>query len=108
MIRLLGSGRTKELIFTGRRIGAEEAESIALVEKIGTMEDALDIARTIAGNAPLAVRAAKKVLQEAHDLPLDEALRLETSLYRTIIATKDRAEGLAAFKEKRAPVYRGE
>lgn len=108
LVRLLGTGRAKELILTGRRVGAKEAESIALVESIGDLDAAREIATKIAVNGPLAVRAAKRVLSESHELPLAQALELETRAYETLIATQDRVEGLRAFKEKRAPDYKGE
>ncbi|MFN2614021.1 MAG: enoyl-CoA hydratase-related protein [Actinomycetota bacterium] len=108
LVRLVGPGRAKEMIFTGRRLDATEAAEIGLVEKIGTLDDAREIASRIASNGPLAVRAAKRALRVSHDAALDDALRSETDLYESILNTKDRLEGLAAFGEKRTPVYRGE
>lgn len=112
LARLVGPGRAKELIFTGRRIPASEAHTLGLVEEVVAPEElrgrALALARTIAANGPVAVRAAKEAIDRGADLALDDALRLETTLYERTIATADRLEGLAAFGEKRAPVYRGE
>jgi enoyl-CoA hydratase/carnithine racemase len=69
---------------------------------------ALALARTIAANGPVAVRAAKEAIARGLDLPLAVGLALETELYGRTVPTKDRLEGLEAFREKRAPVYRGE
>lgn len=111
LARLVGPGRAKELIFTGRRITAGDALTYGIVEEVCAPEDlrgrALELARTIARNGPIAVRAAKEAIDRGGDLPLDEALRLETTLYARTIETEDRTEGLQAFAEKRAPVYRG-
>jgi enoyl-CoA hydratase len=112
LARLIGPGRAKELIFTARRIDAGEALRYGLVEEVVAPEEvrgrARDIAARIAENAPLAVRAAKEAVRRGSEIPLAEALLLETELYERIIETKDRLEGLAAFREKRKPVYRGE
>lgn len=112
LARLVGPGRAKELIFTARRIDTAEAFAIGLVQEIVEPEHlrarAAELASAIAANGPVAVRAAKEAIDRGLDLPLDDALRLETELYGRTIDTKDRLEGLAAFKEKRAPEYRGE
>lgn len=112
LARLVGPGRAKELIFTARRIDAAEAFAIGLVQEIVEPDHlrarAAELASAIAANGPVAVRAAKEAIDRGLDLPLDDALRLETELYGSTIDTKDRLEGLAAFREKRAPEYRGE
>ncbi len=112
LARLVGPGRAKELILTARRIDAAEAFAIGLVQEIVEPEDlrarAAELASAIAANGPIAVRAAKEAIDRGLDLPLDDALRLETELYGSTIDTRDRLEGLAAFKEKRPPEYRGE
>lgn len=112
LARLIGPGRAKELIFTARRIDASEAARIGLVEDVVAPQDVLararDLAGRIAANGPVAVRAAKEAIDRGASLPLDDALRLETELYGRTLDTDDRLEGLAAFREKRAPVYRGE
>ena len=108
LVRLVGPGRAKEMVFTGRRVAADEAASMGLVEKIGTVDDAREIAERISRNGPLAVRAAKRVLNRSHDLTLEDALQLESDMYGPLLETTDRLEGLAAFNEKRAPQFRGE
>lgn len=109
--RLAGIGRAKELIFTGRRISAAEALQYGIVEEVAAPDEvrmrAMALARAIAANGPVAVRAAKEAIARGMDLPLAEALALETELYGRTVPTEDRLEGLAAFREKRKPVYRG-
>ena len=105
--RLVGKGVAKELILTGRRVPAAEAVSLGLASKIGTVEDALSLARTICENAPIAVSAAKHAIDEGAHLDLDAALGVEQQQYALTLGTEDRLEGLKAFAEKRPPVYRG-
>ena len=71
------------------------------------MQEALDTARRIATNAPIAVRAAKEALSRATGLPLKQGLAVEIDCYRRTIETDDRREGMLAFNEKRKAVYRG-
>jgi enoyl-CoA hydratase/carnithine racemase len=112
LARLIGPGRAKELILTGRRVKAVEAASLGLVNRVAEegklLDEALAWAEEIAGNAPIAVAAAKHAIDEGYDLPLDEALACEQRHYAKTLPTQDRLEGLAAFREKRKPVYRGE
>jgi methylglutaconyl-CoA hydratase len=108
--RLIGPARAKELIFTARRLTAAEALSLGLVNRVVPREALLTTARElaaeIAAHAPLAVRAAKRAIQDG--LEEAQALALEWEAYQSIIPTADRLEGLRAFAEKRPPVYRGE
>jgi enoyl-CoA hydratase/carnithine racemase len=105
--RLIGKGRAKDLILTGRRVGAEEALAIGLVNRIGTVEDALALAKSICLNAPVAVGAAKHAIDDGAALELDAALCLEGRQYELTLHTADRLEGLRAFAEKREPVFTG-
>jgi len=110
--RLVGIGRASEMILTGRRIPATEALAIGLANRLAApgkaVEEALQIANTIASNGPVAVAAAKRAIQRGAGLPLDQGLTLERHQYEKTLPTQDRLEGLAAFREKRKPVYRGE
>lgn len=110
--RIVGRARALEMILTAGRIEAAEALAIGLAHEVvppgRVLARAREIAERIAANAPIAVRAAKEAVLRGLDLPLDEALALETSLYERTLGTRDRREGLAAFREKRTPVYGGE
>ena len=110
--RLVGKGKAKELIFTGQRIGAEEALNIGLVNKICEPEDLLDecqkMAAMICETGPIAIEQAKYAINYGIEADLHTGLALESNAYWVTIPTEDRLEGLAAFKEKRKPVYKGE
>lgn len=110
--RLIGKGRAKELIFTARRIDAKEAEKIGLVEYAipldSLMVKTMEIAKQIAKNGPIAVKQAKQAIDKGYEVDLSTGLAIEQSAYEIIISTKDRLEGLQAFKEKRPPIYKGE
>ncbi|HJW32774.1 MAG TPA: enoyl-CoA hydratase-related protein [Holophagaceae bacterium] len=110
--RLIGKARAKELIFTGRRIGAQEAERLGLVEhSVGAglaLEKARALAREILPNGPIALRMAKQAVNRGVEVDRDSGMALEQACYAQVIPTKDRLEGLQAFREKRKPVYRGE
>jgi enoyl-CoA hydratase/carnithine racemase len=111
LARVIGLGRAKELIFTARRVAAPEAHAIGLANRISapgqSLQAALTLAGEIASNAPLAVSAAKAAIDEAWDLPMDEALARERKRYEKPLFSDDRLEGLKAFAEKRAPRWRG-
>ncbi len=112
LARLVGPGRAKDLILTGRRVGAEEALEMGLVQRLArersALEEGLALAEVVAQNAPLALAAAKHAIDEGQGLKLDEALAVEHRHYETVLASKDRLEGLAAFRERRPPRYTGE
>ncbi len=110
--RLVGLGRASELILSGRRISAAEAHAMGLLNRLAprgqALAGALEIATAIAANGPVAVAAAKAAIQQGASLPLGEGLSLERQQYEKTLPTRDRLEGLAAFQEKRKPVYRGD
>lgn len=110
--QLVGAGRTKELIFSARRLRAHEAEKIGLVEQvcgIGESEQkAMELAHEISQNAPISVRLAKAAIHSFDAAQLERGLDAEWGYYQRTIPTRDRLEGLAAFIEKRSPVYKGE
>lgn len=110
--RLIGPGRAKDLVLTGRQVGAEEAYALGLVNRLAerrpVREEALLLAQSIAKNGPIAVAAAKHAIDRGLDVGLDEGLSLEQEEYRRTLVSKDRLEGLAAFAEKRAPRFTGE
>jgi enoyl-CoA hydratase len=110
--RLVGPGKARELIYSGRRIGAAEALQCGLVERVVPVAEfdaaVAELAGQIRDAAPLAVRAAKRVLDVAPDLPLSAALAYAEALRRPLDATRDYDEGLAAFAERRKPRFTGE
>lgn len=110
--RLVGKGKAKELIFTGRRIDAAEAAAIGLVNRVCTPEDLLPACREMAAEicetGPVAIEQAKYAINYGMETDLNTGMAIESNAYWVTIPTKDRLEGLAAFREKRKPVYRGE
>ncbi len=105
--RLIGQGAAKDLILTGRKVAADEALRLGLANRVGTLDDAKALARSVCENAPIAVAAAKHAIDDGLHLELDAALALEQKQYALTLGTEDRLEGLKAFAEKRKPVYRG-
>ncbi len=109
--RLVGKGKAKELIFTGRRVDAEEALSIGLVNKVcepeELMNECLAMADMIKETGPIAVEQAKYAINYGLETDLNTGLALESNAYWVTIPTNDRLEGLAAFREKRKPVFKG-
>ncbi len=109
--RLIGRSRAKDLILTARRIDVDEAERFGLVNRVaparGLRETALELARAIAGNGPVAVRAAKSAIDEGCEQPLAQGLETEARCYERVLPTQDRLEALAAFAEKRVPRFQG-
>lgn len=109
--RLIGRSDAMYMLLTGDTIDADEALRIGLVSKVVKQEElyltALAMARRVAENAPLAVRATKRLVRQGMDMPLDHALEMERNVWGILRDTEDRIEGRAAFSEKRKPVYRG-
>lgn len=110
--RMIGMGKAKELLFTGRRIPATEAERIGLVEKVvpaeKVLEEAIALAEEIAQNGPLAVRALKKAINYGLRTYPELSFKISHLLRKPLDTTKDYEEGLRAFVEKRKPAYIGE
>ena len=109
--RLIGPALAKELIFTGRRISAEEAREIGLVNRVVAEGEALDVARELAAeisaNGPLAVRHAKAAANRSLDVDLVSGLEYEADQFALLFATEDAREGMTAFSEKRRPEFEG-
>ncbi len=111
LTRAIGRARAMELILTGRRIGAAEAERMGLVTKVvpadETVDRALELAGRIAEMPPLAVAAAKASVNATQGLSLARGLRFERDRFEALFATDDQREGMVAFLEKRPAVWTG-
>lgn len=109
--RLISVGRAKELIYTARRITAEEAYQYGIVEHVVPYEElmnkALSLAEEMAVNAPLSLIQAKAAINKGIEVDLHSGLKIEELAYNALIPTEDRLEGLRAFAEKRPPQYKG-
>ena len=107
----VGERRAKEIIFTGRPFSAQEAFEWGFVNKLcepGTLiEEALNTARQIASNAPLAVQRAKRSTTLATQVDRATGYQFELEAYNRLIGTEDRMEGVRAFNEKRKPNFQG-
>ncbi|KAG3118710.1 hypothetical protein PI124_g2780 [Phytophthora idaei] len=110
--RLIGISKAKELIFTSRRLNSEAAEKVGLadyaVPEGKAYDKALEIAREILPNGPVGVRMAKEAVMRGSEVDIASGMAIENACYAQVIPTKDRIEGLVAFKEKRKPQYTGE
>ncbi|MBI5552615.1 MAG: enoyl-CoA hydratase/isomerase family protein [Desulfobacterales bacterium] len=109
--RLVGKGIAKELIFTGRRINAQESLRIGLVNGVYPPAELLAAARRLADeigqSGPIAVEQAKYAINRGLETDMQTGLAIESNAYWLCIPTEDRLEGLTAFREKRKPVYKG-
>ena len=109
--RLIGRGKAKELIFTGRRVDSREALQIGLVNQIYDPESLLTecqkMAAMICETGPIAIEQAKYAINYGLETDLHTGLGIESNAYWVTIPTEDRLEGLAAFQAKRKPVYKG-
>lgn len=108
--RVIGRHKAKELIFTGRRVLAQEAYQLGLANHIvpheNLLEKTMEIMREITKNGPIALQQAKRSVNLGVELELKTALALEAECYNTCLYTEDRDEGLKAFNEKRKPIYK--
>ena len=109
--RLIGPALAKELIFTGRRIDAEEAKRMGLVNRVVGQGEALSAARELAAeisaNGPVAIRHAKAAVNRAGDVDLISGLEYEADQFALLFASEDAKEGMGAFVEKRRPGFQG-
>ena len=109
--RIVGSGAARDLLFTGRQVTAAEAFRLGLVDRLAPADSVLEaagaLAASIAANAPLAVRAVKRALEESLGTPPADARRAVNALRGALDATSDYEEGLAAFAERREPRFTG-
>ena len=111
-LRRLGPGRAADLILTGRHVGAAEAERLGLADRRVAAgqagASALQLARQIAANSPVAVLAAKRAIRQGSGVSLAVGLEVEDAAWRAAAFSADRREGIAAFRQKRAPRWPGE
>ena len=109
LTRAVGKAKAMEMCLTGRTMGAEEAERAGLVSRIvpaeGLLADALATAETIAAMSTPSVLMAKEAVNRAFESSLAEGVRFERRLFHSAFATADQKEGMAAFAEKRPPVF---
>ncbi|MEI2826950.1 MAG: enoyl-CoA hydratase-related protein [Dermatophilaceae bacterium] len=111
LTRRVGWSRAASLIFTARRLGAAEALDAGVVDEVvpagGARDRALALAATIAANSPVGLRSAKRAMRLGADVDLASGLEIEDACWRATAFSGDRAEGVAAFAEKRAPQWPG-
>jgi len=109
--RLVGVGKAKELVLTGRPIDAAEALRIGLVNKVvpedKLMEEAMKMAKSISKHSPVALGLAKYAIQNAANMDIYTAETMENACFSLAFASEDQEEGMRAFLEKRKPVYKG-
>ena len=109
--RVVGISKAKELIYTAKRIAADEALACGLVSQVvepdKLMDACMEIAHKIAENGPIGVQQAKFAINKGTECSIDIGLGIEAKAYAVTIPTEDRTEGLNAFREKRKPVYKG-
>jgi enoyl-CoA hydratase/carnithine racemase len=112
LTRAVGVARAKDLILTGRRVGAGEAAYMGLVSLVvrpdALRSEAIALAARIAANAPVSLRQAKHAIDGGVDLSFEEGLTHELRMYEACLSTRDRREALKAFAEKRKPEFTGE
>src|SRR4051794_1738768 len=110
-LRRLGAGRAADVVLTGRRIAAEEANDLGLADRLvpagSARTAALELAQQVAANSPVATRAAKRALRDGWGLDYVAAMDVEDTAWRTAAFSADRKEGIAAFNEKRTPQWPG-
>jgi len=111
LTRAVGKYRAMEMILTGKMIGAEEAKTLGLVNRVVPKEsfltEAKRVASEIASKSPLATRFAKQAINKAFETGLRDGLDFERELFYLLFASEDKSEGMKAFQEKRKPEFKG-
>jgi enoyl-CoA hydratase/carnithine racemase len=111
LARVVGKQRAMDLVLTGRRFDAAEAERLGIVTQVAKkrqwLEQALELAHRVASRPPIATRLGKQAVLAAEETALSAGLAQERRLYELAMATEDRVEGMQAFLEKRKPEFRG-
>ena len=101
----MGIAKAKELIFSGKVIGADEAKEIGLVNAVyapeALMDGAIAMAKSFTANAPIAVKYSKACIDRGMDMDIDNGIAVENELFAMCFATADQKEGMSAFLEKR-------
>jgi len=109
--RRVGTGRAREMIYTGEMIGAETALRIGLVNQVTTPDELLprakEVAAALAAKAPVAMQLAKSAIDAAGDLDLTSGCRYESEVFAVCFGTEDRGEGMSAFLAKRKAIFTG-
>ena len=112
LTRFIGKSKSMDMCLTGRMMDAEEAESIGLVSRIlpsdNFVDDVVEIAKEVANKSLVATMMTKEMANRAYETTLAEGVRFERRLFHSMFATKDKAEGMAAFVEKRKPEFKDE
>ncbi|HEY8572982.1 enoyl-CoA hydratase/isomerase family protein [Phenylobacterium sp.] len=112
LARSVGERRAIEILVSGRPLTAQEALEAGIVNRVVPADQllaaTLETAERIASNAPLSVRALKKVVRKGYGQPLEASMELELGEYYRLFKTADRREGVASFNEKRKPAFRGQ
>ena len=109
--RAVGLRRAKEILLTGRPFTAEQAYEWGMVNRLcepgSVVQDAVETATAIAGNAPISIRQAKRSMHYGVNMSLADGMLFEIEAYNRMVPTDDRREGIASFNEKRKPVFKG-
>lgn len=109
--RIVGLGKASEILYTGRWVEAEEAERIGLLNKLVPAEDlekeTMELARQLAKGAPIAIRMTKQLVKKGLETDCETTLQMAAGYQAIAVVSQDHKEGIAAWKEKREPVYRG-
>ncbi|MFN3975292.1 MAG: enoyl-CoA hydratase/isomerase family protein [Dehalococcoidia bacterium] len=109
--RIVGRAWAQDMLLTGREVSAQEGLRLGIVHRVvpstTLLQEAMAVAQSVAQVAPIAAQYAKEAVWKGVDLPLEHALRLEADLNIILQSTRDRAEGIRSFLERRRPTYEG-